>query len=529
MYNDTFYPTPDHVSAKMLACFSPKDLDNKYILEPSAGKGDLAEAISRRIKHNYGWANDDRFKNRIHCVEIHPELQDALRGKKFPIVGHDFLDYYPDQRYDHIIMNPPFNHGEDHLLHAWDILHGGRIVCLLNENCVINPDPTKKQLVIRALIKNHGEYELLGDCFNNEDAFRRTGVRIVMIILNKPVPECKFSFVNPDMDTERRTQFDFSNMENEITRRDLIADSVLRFKLAAQSAEKALTALAEFAYYSGGVADRVWESLEGPLKSILEIKNADAPALNGCYNDFLEDFKQSAWKTLMAKTKISGLLSSQVQNDFEDSIKQNSLLAFSERNIHAVIASIIASGPAIINQCIVEAFDHLTRYHKENRMGVEGWKTNDAWKVNRRAVLGSVVSCDYSVRFNYHRINGLYDLDRALAFLSGKPFNNILTIVNAFERHCSACGNSWNTRSFESEFFECRAYKKGSLHLFFKDEMLWERFNIEAARGKNWLPDDYKAREKEARAAAKNAAVNDPPIPLLALPCSGSPALGLVV
>ena len=39
----------------------------------------------------------------------------------------------------------------------------------------------------------------------------------------------------------------------------------------------------------------------------------------------------------------------------------------------------------------------------------------------------------------------------------------------------------------------------------FRDSSLWERFNIEAAKGKNWLPDDYKAREKEDRTRNRNA------------------------
>ena len=57
----------------------------------------------------------------------------------------------------------------------------------------------------------------------------------------------------------------------------------------------------------------------------------------------------------------------------------------------------------------------------------------------------------------------------------------------------------------DSEYFQFRAFKKGTLHLYFKDESLWEMFNIEAARGKNWLPDDTKAREKEERKAARES------------------------
>ena len=50
-----------------------------------------------------------------------------------------------------------------------------------------------------------------------------------------------------------------------------------------------------------------------------------------------------------------------------------------------------------------------------------------------------------------------------------------------------------------------RSFKKGTLHMYFTDKGLWERFNLTAARGKNWLPDDVKAREREDRARNRRA------------------------
>lgn len=52
----------------------------------------------------------------------------------------------------------------------------------------------------------------------------------------------------------------------------------------------------------------------------------------------------------------------------------------------------------------------------------------------------------------------------------------------------------WTGKKFQSEFFDLTGYKKGTLHMTFRDPSLWERFNIEAAKGKNWLPDDYKTK-----------------------------------
>jgi hypothetical protein len=39
----------------------------------------------------------------------------------------------------------------------------------------------------------------------------------------------------------------------------------------------------------------------------------------------------------------------------------------------------------------------------------------------------------------------------------------------------------------ESEFFHIKFWMKGTVHLTFKDKDLWARFNITAAKGKQWL------------------------------------------
>jgi tRNA1(Val) A37 N6-methylase TrmN6 len=87
--------------------------DNCYVLEPSVGKGDIAKFIKDLNYHK------DRV--RIHGIEPEPELAD-LAKKYCQIVGSDFLDFESDTDYDLIIMNPPFDRGDEHLIKAWEIL-----------------------------------------------------------------------------------------------------------------------------------------------------------------------------------------------------------------------------------------------------------------------------------------------------------------------------------------------------------------------------------------------------------------------
>ena len=112
-----FYPTPQNVIDKMptLAGLQP----HHYVLEPSAGSGDLANAIAQiGVKD-------------INCFELHPLLQKALRLQGFNVLGDDFLASTPQPIYDRIVANPPFaNNGVNHhTSHAFKFLKpGGRLV-----------------------------------------------------------------------------------------------------------------------------------------------------------------------------------------------------------------------------------------------------------------------------------------------------------------------------------------------------------------------------------------------------------------
>lgn len=84
MYNASFYPTPPEVAEKMLTKVGK--LCKRSILEPSAGKDGLASAAVGGLDRHY-----NRCREVMHCIEIEPELQAAIRGKGYPLVDTGFL------------------------------------------------------------------------------------------------------------------------------------------------------------------------------------------------------------------------------------------------------------------------------------------------------------------------------------------------------------------------------------------------------------------------------------------------------
>ncbi len=79
MFKDVngFYPTPRNIIDKMIY-----DLDFKMIktiLEPSAGKGNIVEAI--KDKEKIYSTSYSCFEFDIDCIEINRDLQSVLKGK----------------------------------------------------------------------------------------------------------------------------------------------------------------------------------------------------------------------------------------------------------------------------------------------------------------------------------------------------------------------------------------------------------------------------------------------------------------
>jgi 16S rRNA G1207 methylase RsmC len=110
-----FFPTPPDLIDKLLrhAQIQP----GEEVLEPSAGKGDIADAI--RARHPQA---------KLSLCEINGTLRKFLADKGYEGILHDFLkDVMPIPLYNCIVMNPPFEAGQDieHVLHAYAALRPG--------------------------------------------------------------------------------------------------------------------------------------------------------------------------------------------------------------------------------------------------------------------------------------------------------------------------------------------------------------------------------------------------------------------
>jgi hypothetical protein len=175
-----FFPTPTAVVAQMI---DRADLHSGVsVLEPSAGKGDIADAIREVIGKP------------VSVIEVVPRLRDILEAKGHNLQppanaeeSYDFLAYRFNV--DRILMNPPFEKGQDaeHIRHAYECLApGGRLVAVCSAGPFFRSD--RKSEEFRAFIDRTGAdvEDLPADAFQGPGAFRHTGVATKLVTIDKP-------------------------------------------------------------------------------------------------------------------------------------------------------------------------------------------------------------------------------------------------------------------------------------------------------------------------------------------------------
>jgi hypothetical protein len=167
-----YFPTPKAIVDDMVARAGIKP--GMAVLEPSAGKGDIADGIRRAGVEP-------------SVIEINHTLRGILEMKGHRIVGDDFLEHAPGEVYDAIVMNPPFEGGQDakHIRHAYSLLKpGGRLVSVMSPGPWFRTDRASEEWREWAE-EVGGKMEKLPDgSFLTSD--RSTGVSTRLFVATKP-------------------------------------------------------------------------------------------------------------------------------------------------------------------------------------------------------------------------------------------------------------------------------------------------------------------------------------------------------
>ena len=497
--NDEFYPTPRSIIDKMLSGIDFKMIDS--VLEPSAGDGRIVEIIKEKINHaNDRWNND--YKCDIDCIEIDTNLQYILKGKGFRIVHDDFLTYHTYKQYNLIVMNPPYSCGDQHLLKALQMQeqNGGIIVCLLNAETVKNTYTNSRKDLKQKLEKHSAKIEYIEDGFINAE--RQTDVEIALIRIDIPQHE-KHSFIFEELRQEERTDYnEYTERDNNfLAQNDFIQSIVDQYNIEVKAGIRLIN---EWRAMKPSILKSFKNDSYNKDNPILELRinehDSSSYLNNLSINGYIKLVRYKYWEALFSNDKFMGLLTSNLREDYYNKVKDLVDYDFSVYNIQTIKLQMNISMVKGVEETILALFDKFSSTHSyydggKNIWYYNGWKTNKAWKINKKVIVPSYFCKSNSYNSSawdwngYRPTNfngGLEDIEKVFNYLDG----GMTREVNLYhELHIAEVNGI--TNKIPLKFFNVSFYRKGTIHIQFINEQLLERFNIFGSRKKGWLPPSF--------------------------------------
>lgn len=502
MFGKDFYPTPQNVIDLMIY---GQNIENKIVLEPSAGKGNIVDYLF-----------SSGAKDVLAC-EINKDLQNILTTK-CKVIAEDFLTVTSDQisHIDTIVMNPPFSADDKHILHAYNIAPDGcEIIALCNWETYRN-DYSRTRQQLKAIIRDYGNIEPLGNCFDTAE--RQTDAEVGLIKIQKPGTaknEWEGFYLDEEPEQEQYKGIMTYNFARDLVNRYISAVKLYDELLILGTRMHNLTE----SFYSSNLSFSC--TVDG------------APKLR---EDFKKDLQKSAWNWVFNKMNMGKFTTKGLRDDINKFVERQTRVPFTMKNIYKMIEIVIGTHSQRMDRAIIEVFDNLTKHYHDNRYCVEGWKTNSHYFMGEKFILPGMTSTFLSrgtvELSSYDRcIELVEDMVKALCYLTGYDYDKIIPLrcfilnfyklkdangnfltgydnyFRSYERaefrkkelgkggiettiHCQEC--EWG-KWYDWYFFEIKGYKKGTMHFKFKNRDHWAIFNQNVARIKGYpLPEAIK-------------------------------------
>lgn len=478
MFGVQFYPTPLLLVERMMKKVDWSKV--QFALEPSAGKGDLAQGIRNRMKQS-------KKQFQLDCVEIDPDLRAVLRERGFHVAANDFLTWDAQTRYDLIAMNPPFKDGDKHLMHALDLMkHGGQIVCLLNASTVLRPESPLRSVLTDRLKEYQAEIETLSGAFLGAE--RSTGVEVALVYVN--IPKEYEREINLDDMREAADIPDDETECNELVDGDFFKAAVQRYQMEARIGLKMIDGFQRLNRFVGE-REIITMQINGPAGDMSM----------SMQNIYVRELRARYWKALFEAKQMQSLMTREVRDAYIAKLQSFRSLDFTMDNILQVKIELSKTLIGNVEDAIIKMFDNLTYEHsmgKNNNIHYyNGWKTNKACRVNKKVI---VPFCGlYDARWGgswstYRARDYLLELEKILGYLDngrtdGENCEQVIreAFISSVEKY--------DGRKLHCKFFDLEFKKKGTVHIYFTDERLLKKFNLFAGRKKNWLPDGYGQKQ----------------------------------
>lgn len=497
MIDFQFYPTPLSLASKAWSKFKNKNFGR--ILEPSAGNGDL-------IKGMPGYGDRYNREYKVDCCEIDIGKHATLRSLPgVNVVGMDFLQFGGCSYYAHVVMNPPFANGVQHVLKAWESMFDGEIVAIINAETLRNPLSKERQHLAR-LVDQHGEVEFIEQAFVGDDVERQTKVEIALVYLRKQsqIGEDIVAGLLEDLheDNERmkaeRLADGYQETHELAVPTTRIENFVLAFDAAVRTMRDSVMAEARAGHYSAMLGSTMAE-LASATKMTASSNTSVEWVKNTITSRYLE-LKDRAWANLLRSSNVISKLSSNGQKRMEAAFDEIKTLEFTVSNIYGFLQGLMESQGGIMREMACDVFDLITRYHTDNVVFYKGWVSNSKQRTcgmrlkKSRFVIPGNMNWAGSSNLSYDAERRLADFDRVLAMLDGKDAPDV-GLVEVFRNQMTRLKGG---ERVAGSYFEVRFYPKaGTIHFFPKSQEIMDKLNRLVGEYRKWLPPQTEKASKD--------------------------------
>ena len=288
----------------------------------------------------------------------------VLRGKQYDVVGWDWLTYRSVSYYDAIVMNPPFSEEGEHLLKAWDFLHDGEIVCLLNEETIKNPYTEERKQLVK-IIEQFGNVEFLGDCFSTAE--NKTSVNVAMVYLKKVAVDDTPDLWAKETTQEKEYRVNFDGDPTMLAIRDNLGNMEHWFNMANEHWIRGIEHIRKAKLYmdQNKISDH-GSSREDDFEKILGMALSN---VHTCRAEYLRRHRRLAWTSVFQQMEFNRWLDSKQQDNFMRDVERDSTIPFTADNIKSTLENVFMSRKKLFNESVARVFDDLCRHAVENGSG----------------------------------------------------------------------------------------------------------------------------------------------------------------
>ena len=500
-----FYPTPQILIEKMVKKINRDILKSDIkILEPSAGRGDIVDYINDNCNKVTGYYNLKRLD--IDCIELNSNLQKILIGKKLRVIYDNFLEFSTYKDYDLIIMNPPFDNGEKHLLKAISLIEnrGGQIICLLNAETLKNPYSIYRKDLINKFDKLNAKVEFFKDEFKKAD--RKTNVEIALIDIYIPKKILSGNLLT-EMLKDKYNQQEKNIEFKSLTFYEQIKNLISRYNF---EIEAGINLIREFKTINKFT--KTDEDSYTKLNLVAGSYHSDLSEY-----DYIKIIRFKYWKRLYYKKELESLLTNSIRKEYFDNIQNMENYDFNEFNIKQMLKNISENMEVSLKNDIIQLFESFSIKHywtpetANNIHYYNGWATNKSYYINKKVIVPiNCLDTRYDTRFSFsYEVKAfIKDLHKIFIYLDSQNVNQENIEIHKIEEIFINAQREQLNKNIEFPYFIVNFYKKGTCHIKFKNDDLLLKFNIYGSRMKNWLPPTYGRKKYQDMSKEEKDVIN---------------------